>query len=782
MPCACTKSFFQHFCVDEFHVGSDNSDGFLFGDLLPSLGARINQETKLRRYIISPFSPSYRAWETLLIFLVIYSAWTCPFQFSFLPCQHGPLFIIDNIVNVFFAIDIFLTFFVAYIDTESCLLLDDPRKIAIRYISTWFIFDICSTMPLQTLSLLFTNQSSGIGFQALDMLRLWRLRRVSSLFARLEKDIRFNYFLTRCTKLISVTLFAVHCAGCFYYLIADRYRDPKRTWIGAAFPNFKDQSLWNRYITALYWSITTLTTTGYGDLHAENSTEMIFDIVYMLFNLGLTSYLIGNMTNLIVHRTSRTRNFRDTIQACSEFATRNQLPRRIEDQMLSHICLRFKTERLRQQNALNGLPKAICSSIAHHLFFPVIQGTQLFHGVSDDFIIQLVPEVDPEYFPPREDVILQNEMPTDLYIVVSGEVDLITHSNGHKRIFGKAKAGETFGEIGMFSDCPQPYTARTTKLSQILRLNKTTLANIIKTNIQDSQIIMNNIIKKLDELQKLGITDPEASPYLNFNSWKNRGVNERGCANFINHATDQTAVKGEWNFDCLRPDATNAMQTDRNFELGKNVMDLHICHGEAQTTLHDDICIRDENSVKLLLEEGANMHKAEAGLTPKIAAEQHGNRTAFDLLHSCKIARASEQSKFPGAHTEGFNNTTDTRNREMDELHSYDAHNRNIITSSNEISSASNGDQTSTKCKQRRVSIYMQPQSKCTQKKSTGKLILLPDSMTELLQVAGQKFGGLMFTKVVTERNAEIDDIDVIRDGDRLCFLLNNDEDLEDFP
>ena len=73
--------------------------------------------------------------------------------------------------------------------------------------------------------------------------------------------------------------------------------------------NFHDQSLWIRYVTSIYWSITTLTTTGYGDLHATNTKEMIFDIFYMLFNLGLTSYLIGNMTNLVVHGTSRTRKF-----------------------------------------------------------------------------------------------------------------------------------------------------------------------------------------------------------------------------------------------------------------------------------------------------------------------------------------------------------------------------------------------------------------------------------------------------------------------------------------
>jgi hypothetical protein len=59
----------------------------------------------------------------------------------------------------------------------------------------------------------------------------------------------------------------------------------------------------------MYWSITTLTTVGYGDLHAENTREMVFNIFYMLFNLGLTAYLIGNMTNLVVHGTSRTRKY-----------------------------------------------------------------------------------------------------------------------------------------------------------------------------------------------------------------------------------------------------------------------------------------------------------------------------------------------------------------------------------------------------------------------------------------------------------------------------------------
>jgi len=81
---------------------------------------------------------------------------------------------------------------------------------------------------------------------------------------------------------------------------------------------------------------------------------------------------------------------RDTVRAASEFAARNQLPPRIQEQMLSHICLKFKTEGLKQQETLNGLPKAIRSSIADYLFHPIAQRAYLFRGVSQDFLFQLV--------------------------------------------------------------------------------------------------------------------------------------------------------------------------------------------------------------------------------------------------------------------------------------------------------------------------------------------------------------------------------------------------------
>jgi hypothetical protein len=74
------------------------------------------------------------------------------------------------------------------------------------------------------------------------------------------------------------------------------------------------------------------------------------------------------------------------------FASRNNLPVRLQDQMISHLSLKFRTdsEGLQQQETLDVLPKAIRSSISHHLFFDLVHNVYLFHGVSNDLLFQLV--------------------------------------------------------------------------------------------------------------------------------------------------------------------------------------------------------------------------------------------------------------------------------------------------------------------------------------------------------------------------------------------------------
>ncbi|XP_011081924.1 potassium channel AKT1 [Sesamum indicum] len=841
---------------------SSKSSHIFSTSILPPLGAPSNRKHKLRPFTISPFDPRYRTWETFLVILVFYTAWVSPFEFGFLRGPKGPLTITDNIVNGLFAIDIVLTFFVAYLDKSTYLLVDDRRLIALRYAKTGLVLDVISTIPSELARKLLPAHLEAYGY--FSMLRLWRIRRVSAMFQRMEKDKNYNYVMVRIAKLTCVTLFTVHLAACIFYLLADRYKDPKQTWIGLSIENFHEVPLWNNYVTSVYWSIVTITTIGYGDLHPVNTGEMIFDIFYMFFAIGLGSYTIGNMTNLIVETTFKTRKFREAIYAASGFAKRNQLPTRLQDQMIAHMSLKYRTdsEGLQQQETLDALPKAIRSSISHFLFYSLVDKVYLFRGVSNDLLFQLVTEMRPEYFPPKEDIILQNEAPTDMYILVNGAVDLLSLRDGKERVVGELRTGDVCGEVGVLCYRPQIFTVRTKRLSQLLRLNRTALMNILQANIGDGTIIMNNLLEHLKEYK-----DPVMHEILAYTEHMlahgrmdmplslcfaaargddlllhhllRRGLDPNELDNNGRNALHLAASKGFlecvlllldyganpntkdsegnvplWDAILGKHEAVIRVLVDNgatlssgdvggfacyaaeqnNIELLKEITkfggDVTLLNCSGTTALHTAISEENVEIIKFLMEQGADIDKPDVhGWTPRALADHQGHEEIKALFQtkqkSKNHVRHSENEQAPYFKLKKYSSepVIPPVNKSLSSTDLSSSNDRlkrkpsNFQNSLAEIITASHKQNIEGGKATSRSSLTPGTGKNCARVTLScpergdriGRLVFLPGSLEELLDLGYQKFG-IRPTKVLTEGGYVIEDLAVIRDGDHLIL------------
>uniref|UniRef100_A0A0E0P4L8 Potassium channel n=1 Tax=Oryza rufipogon TaxID=4529 RepID=A0A0E0P4L8_ORYRU len=337
-----------------------------FGKVSPSLG----------RFVVNPHSCSYRWWHMFLIMLVLYLAWASPFELSMEKAASVALVVTDLVVDVFFAIDIAISFFVAYRDTSTGLLITD------------------------------------------------------------HKDY----------------------GGSSIFSVSSDY--------GASASSLR-----------VYWSITTLATVGYGDLHATNIGEMLFSIAFMLFNMGLTSYIIGNITNLVVRETSNT--FKMGHGAAGVGVREHEPAARGDKGADVGQCAAQVQDR--GAAAVGGAVRAA-------------QGCTV--GRYE------VSKMKAKLFPPKANVILENETSTDCYIIISGEVEaLTTLADGTEKHVKRIGPRGMAGEIGVMFSIPQPFTIRSRRLTHVVRISHTHLLQAVWPNTADGYIMFSNFIQYLESLK-----------------------------------------------------------------------------------------------------------------------------------------------------------------------------------------------------------------------------------------------------------------------------------------
>uniref|UniRef100_A0A8C0G0M9 Potassium voltage-gated channel subfamily H member 6 n=1 Tax=Chelonoidis abingdonii TaxID=106734 RepID=A0A8C0G0M9_CHEAB len=430
-----------------------------------SLGADVLPEYKLQaprihRWTILHYSPFKAVWDWLILLLVIYTAVFTPYSAAFLlneeqeekrwNCGYScnPLNIIDLIVDIMFIVDIIINFRTTYVNINDEV-VSHPGKIAIHYFKGWFLIDMVAAIPFDLLIFRSGSDETTTLIGLLKTARLLRLVRVARKLDRYSEYGAAVLFLLMCTFAL-----IAHWLACIWYAIGNverPYMEHKIGWLD----NLGDQigkryndsdlssgpSIKDKYVTALYFTFSSLTSVGFGNVSPNTNSEKIFSICVMLIGSLMYASIFGNVSAIIQRLYSGTARY--------------------HTQMLRHAW--SYTNGIDMNAVLKGFPECLQADICLHLNRTLLQNCKAFRGASKGCLRALAMKFKTTHAPPGDTLVHYGDILTTLYFISRGSIeilreDIVVAILGKNDIFGEpislyARPGKSNADVRALTYC-----------------------------------------------------------------------------------------------------------------------------------------------------------------------------------------------------------------------------------------------------------------------------------------------------------------------------------------
>uniref|UniRef100_A0A8C1LC13 Potassium voltage-gated channel, subfamily H (eag-related), member 6b n=1 Tax=Cyprinus carpio TaxID=7962 RepID=A0A8C1LC13_CYPCA len=438
-----------------------------------SLGADVLPEYKIQaldvhKWIMLHYSPFKAMWDWIILLLVLYTAVFTPYSAAFFLneleeekkhiCGYtcNPLNVVDVIVDVLFIIDIIITFRTTYVNHNDEV-VTHPKLIAIHYIKGWFLIDMVAAIPFDLLIFMSgLNETTATLIGLLKTARLLRLVRVARKLDRYSEYGAAVLFLLMCTFML-----IAHWLACIWYAIGHVERPYMKTgWLD----NLADQlgkhyndsdassgpSIQDKYITALYFTFSSLTSVGFGNVSPNTNSEKIFSICVMLIGSLMYASIFGNVSAIIQRLYSGTTRYHTQMLRVKEFIRFHQIPGELRQRLEEYFQHAWSyTNGINMNAVLKGFPECLQADICLHLNRSLLQNCKVFHGASKACLRALATRFKTTHSPPGDTLYHHGDVIKALHFISRGSIQVSQH-NIVLAILGK---NDVFGEpINLYAD------------------------------------------------------------------------------------------------------------------------------------------------------------------------------------------------------------------------------------------------------------------------------------------------------------------------------------------
>ncbi|XP_041658227.1 potassium voltage-gated channel subfamily H member 2-like [Cheilinus undulatus] len=439
-----------------------------------SLGADVLPEYKLQtpriqKWTILHYSPFKAVWDWVILLLVIYTAIFTPYSATFLlsdqeeaamqTCGYScsPLNVVDLIVDIMFIVDIIINFRTTYVNSNDEVVSQSSR-IAVHYFKGWFLIDMVAAIPFDLLIYrsgeeVVRGGGEGETTTLIGLLKTARLLRLVRVARKLDRYSEYGaavLFLLMCTFAL-----IAHWLACIWYAIGnverttsagigwlatlgDQLGKPYNESIMGSGPSIRD-----KYVTALYFTFSSLTSVGFGNVSPNTNSEKIFSICVMLIGALMYASIFGNVSAIIQRLYSGTARYHAQMMRVREFIRFHQIPNPLRQRLEEYFQHAWSyTNGIDMNAVLKGFPECLQADICLHLNRTLLQNCKAFKGSSKGCLRALAMRFKTTHAPPGDTLVHAGDLISALYFISRGSIeilkgDVVVAILGKNDIFGE---------------------------------------------------------------------------------------------------------------------------------------------------------------------------------------------------------------------------------------------------------------------------------------------------------------------------------------------------------
>ncbi|XP_043498063.1 potassium voltage-gated channel subfamily H member 2 isoform X1 [Polistes fuscatus] len=421
-----------------------------------SLGADVLPEYKLQsprihKWTILHYSPFKAVWDWVILLLVMYTAIFTPYVAAFVLSEpdynskkskkygDDPIVIIDFIVDVTFIVDIIINFRTTFVNRNDEV-VSHPGKIAVHYLKGWFIIDLVAAIPFDLLIVSSDTDELGLDKdETTTLIGLLKTARLLRLVRVARKIDRYSEYGAAVLLLLMASFALIaHWMACIWYAIGNAERPTLKSKVGwldilandthqfYSYNNTGGPSIKSRYITALYFTFSSLTSVGFGNVAPNTDTEKIFTIIVMLIGSLMYASIFGNVSAIIQRLYSGTARYHTQMLRVREFIRFHQIPNPLRQRLEEYFQHAWTyTNGIDMNSVLKGFPECLQADICLHLNRNLLNNCRAFEGASPGCLRALSLKFKTTHAPPGDTLVHRGDVLTSLYFISRGSIEIL---------------------------------------------------------------------------------------------------------------------------------------------------------------------------------------------------------------------------------------------------------------------------------------------------------------------------------------------------------------------